>query len=412
MEALEIVRLIERFGVASPRTGGVLLVDDEELNVKVLRGFLEDGWTVHEATSGEQALEIAGRVPLDVVVTDQRMPGMSGVELLEVLRTRRPDVAGIVLTAFADLHALESAINRANVFRFLRKPWEPAEILRAVEQASEHVVQRRAIEQLVTMLAQRSDELRASLEELKAQQEMLLHLERLGTVGRLASGVTHDLKNVMVALRAAQFETTQHPVPPAVNEILTLGLSAVDNLLRTLQTLHEYARTGSLALQLQPVAPATIVQDAVAIARMDLNFKMRRVQCDVSPDLPPLSADRQKLTQVLVNLVRNALQATANGAAVRVTAAVRSANELELAVEDDGPGIPADARAHLFQPFTSSKGAQGLGMGLYMARLIVESHHGRIDVVDGRLGGARFVVVLPAGDGIVATHTENSNGRG
>ncbi len=392
----EIAALVQRLGVESQRTSGVLLVDDEQLNRKVLRGFLEDAWSVHEAASGLEALEVAARAPLDVVVADQRLPGMTGVDLLEELRRRRPDVSGILLTGYADMQALEWAINRAGVFRFLRKPWEPAEMLQAVEQASAHTAQQRTIERLVSLLSQRSDELRASLDQLKEQQQLLLHLERLGTIGQLSSGVTHDLKNVMVALRTAEAEMAETTASPSLREIMTLGLRGIDNLLRTLQTLHEYARTGSLALRREIVDPGAVVNDALAISRMDLRFRLRRVACEVARPLPPLNADRQKLTQVLVNLVRNALQATENGAEVRVAALEPSEGQVEFVVEDEGPGIAPEVRDRLFQPFVSSKGAQGLGMGLYMARLIVESHEGRIELVDRPQGGSRFEVVLPA----------------
>jgi two-component system sensor histidine kinase/response regulator len=391
----EIATLVEQLGVESQRTGGVLLVDDEAFNLKVLRSFLDEAWHVHEATSGAQALAIGAEVPLDVIVADQRMPGMSGVDLLEEFRRRRPDVAGIVLTGYADMQALESAINRANVFRFLRKPWEPADVLQAVEQASAQVVQRRTIEKLVGLLARRSEELRGSVDQLKTQQQVLLGLERLGTIGQLASGITHDLRNVMVALRTAEWEMAQSAVSPALRETMTVGLSGVDNLLSMLQTIHEYARTGSLTLQVKVVDPEAVVKDAIAISRMDLLFRMRKVVCAVAPELPRLRADRQKLTQVLVNLVRNALHATADGAAVRVGARVVESGEVEFAVEDDGPGVSPERREKLFQPFASTKGEQGLGMGLYMAKLIVESHHGRIRLADRPLG-ARFEVVLPA----------------
>ena len=142
----DIAGLVERLGLSPQRTRGVLLVDDEELNLRVLRGFLEDGWDVHTAMSGAEALDIVGQVPLDVVIADQRMPGMSGVELLTELRRRRPDLLGIILTAYADMPSMESAINRANVFRFMRKPFEPTDIVQALEQASADVVQRRTIE--------------------------------------------------------------------------------------------------------------------------------------------------------------------------------------------------------------------------------------------------------------------------
>ncbi len=391
----EIALLVERLGVEPQQTGGVLLVDDEDLNLRALRSFLEDRWQVHVASSGAAGLEVAEKVPLDVVIADHRMPGMTGVEMLEELRRRRPDVAGIVLTAFADMQALESAINRASVFRFLRKPSQPAEIVLAIEQATALVSQRRTIEKLVQLLAHRGDELRVSLEELQAQQQMLLHLERLGTVGRLTAGVTHDLRNVMVAFRAAEWELASTPqLPQGLREIVTLGLAGVENMLRSLQALHEFVRTGSLAVDLQEIDPALVVTESLTIAKMDPAFKSHVVSADVSRDLPRIRADHQKLMQVLVNLVRNALHATRPEQAVRVSARARPEGGVEIAVEDEGPGVPREIRARLFQPFASGKGDEGLGLGLYMARLIVMSHRGTIELVDTPRG-ARFVVTLP-----------------
>jgi signal transduction histidine kinase len=392
----EIASLVERFGVKPQQTGTVLLVDDEELNLVALRSFLEDRWRVLVATSGEAGLAIATTTPLDVVVADQRMPGMTGIEMLEELRRRKPDVAGVVLTAFADMQALESAINRANVFRFLRKPSHPAEIIQTIEQASAAVAQRRTIERLVRVLARQSDELTASVEELKTQADMLLHLERLGTLGRLTAGVAHDLKNVMVAFRAMEWELTDSPqLPDGLRKIVGLGLAGVENIIRTLGTLHEFARTGSLALELQALDAAAVIADALAIARMDPVYKLHVVETDVPPALPAVRGDHQKLLQVFVNLIRNALHATGHGQSVRVSARARPGGDLLLVVEDDGPGVPPDIKVRLFQPFASAKGDQGLGLGLYMARLIVASHHGTIELADTPRG-ARFEVTLPA----------------
>jgi signal transduction histidine kinase len=275
----------------------------------------------------------------------------------------------------------------------MRKPWDPGEIVAVLEQATAYVVQRRTIEQLVRLLAVRSEELRASLDELKAQQRMMLHLERLGTIGKLTTGVTHDLRNLMVAFRAAEWEMQSATVPDGLREIVTLGLGGVENMLRTLGTLHEFAKTGAMTLDLRPTDPAAVVGDAIAISRMDPAFKLHAVACEVSEGLPAVRGDRQKLTQVVVNLVRNALHATRPDEAVRVAATARG-EDVVMAVEDDGPGVPPEVRARLFQPFASTKGDEGLGLGLYMARLIVESHGGRLDLLD-RPRGARFEVVIP-----------------
>jgi signal transduction histidine kinase len=387
--------LIALHGVGETRSRGILIVDDELPNLTVLRNFLEAGYRVFEAQSGAQALEIAKTADLDVVITDQRMPEMSGVELLENLRHLKPDVAGIVLTGFTDPPALISAINRARVFRFLKKPWQPDDILEAVRQASEHVYQTRAIKKLVELLAKRTQELDGSLSEVRKTQRQLLHLERLSTMGRLATGVIHDLRNLMVSLGYIEGVLQQRSVAADVQESVKVGMQGVDNLIHTLEALHQFARGGGLQLQKSRIAASQVVQDAIAISRMDLNYRMHKVGVTIDEGLPALVGDRQKLTQVLVNLVRNALQATAVWRHVNISASRKNGHVI-FAVEDEGPGIPAEIRDNLFKPFVSSKGEGGMGMGLYMAKLIIDSHAGEIAVLDRPEGGARFEVRLAA----------------
>ena len=98
---------------------------------------------------------------------------------------------------------------------------------------------------------------------------------------------------------------------------------------------------------------------------------------------------------MLVNLVRNALQATAQWRQVNIEAS-RANGHVIFAVEDEGPGVPREIRENLFKPFVSSKGEGGMGMGLYMAKLIIDSHAGEIAVLDRPQGGARFEVRLKA----------------
>jgi len=386
--------LIALHGVGETRSRGILIVDDERPNLTVLRNFLESGYRVHEAQSGREALEIAAAVELDVVIADQRMPEMSGVELLEELRLRKPDVAGIVLTGFTDPPALISAINRARVFRFLKKPWQPDDILEAVRQASEHVYQTRAIQRLVALLAKRTQELDDSLGQVKSAQRQLLHMERLGTMGRLAAGVIHDLRNLMVSLGYIEGVLQQRQVAADVLETVHVGMQGVTNLIQTLEAMHQYARGGTLLLEKQLLPPLTVIKDAVAIARMDLNYRMHKVELIVPDGLPCVMGDRQKLTQVLVNLVRNALQATAQWRRVAIGAS-RVNGHVVFSVEDEGPGVPREMRDSLFQPFATGK-VDGMGMGLYMSKLIIDSHQGEIILLDRPEGGSRFEVRLAA----------------
>jgi len=214
-------------------------------------------------------------------------------------------------------------------------------------------------------------------------------------MGRLATGVIHDLRNLMVSLGYIEGVLQQRSIAADVLESVKVGMQGVDNLIHTLEALHQFARGGGLQLEKSRIVASQVVQDAIAISRMDLNYRMHKVGVHIDDNLPPLEGDRQKLTQVLVNLVRNALQATAVWRHVNIEASRRNGNVV-FAVEDEGPGVPAEVRENLFKPFVSSKGEGGMGMGLYMAKLIVDSHAGEIEVLDRPEGGARFEVRLAA----------------
>ncbi len=390
--------LATRYGVGETLTGAILIVDDDPENLAVLQAFLDSEYVVHTAASGRQALEIAVTTGIDVVIADHRMPEMTGIELLEELRGLKPDVAGILLTAYTDTPVLISAINRARVFRHMKKPWDPDEILTTVAQASEHVHQSRLNIRLVNLLARRTEELSAALDDLRAAQQQMQHLERLGTLGRLAAGVTHDLRNQVQNLMMLERIASTWQVPAQVMDPLRVNVAAMRNLLGSLVSLNQFASQGSLDVAPSPLEPADVLRDAETVARMDVAYRERKLVVSVGPKLPTILGDRQKLVQVLVNLLRNALQATEPNQTIRVDARATTANAIVFAVEDEGTGVPEALAQRVFEPFFSTKGEHGMGMGLYMARLIAESHGGslRLTAPEHQKRGSRFELLIPA----------------
>ncbi len=386
--------LLQRFEVGELLTRGILLVDDEAPNLTVLESFLDVDYRVYTATSGEEALAIAENTPLDIVIADQRMPGMSGVELLEALKQKRPDLLGIVLTGYSDTPALISAINRARAFRYLRKPWQPEEVLAAVSQACRMVFHQRAVARVLELLAKRTDELATTLVELQEAQKNMLHLDRLATAGRLAAGISHDLKNSLNGLIYLQQEAEVRNTDPAFTHALSVGLSGVRNLHESLSTMNSFVRQKRLSMSMEWFEPAQVVRDAVAVVSMDMDYRNRSVAVHTVDDLPLLLGDRQKMVQVLVNLIRNAVQATQARQHVAIAVAASPAGIL-YSVEDDGRGVSAELRESLFEAFVSSKGDEGVGLGLYMSKLIVAYHNGHIAAHDRPGGGTRFEVVVP-----------------
>ena len=394
LEPDALVALAARHGIGETLTGRVLIVDDDVGNLDVLRAFLDGDYGVREAQSAEAALAVLETERFDVIVCDQRMPGMTGIDMLTTVRERYPDVAGILLTAYTDTPVLVDAINRARVFRHMHKPWEPEDLLLAVAQASAMVQHRRLNARLLEALSVRSDELKGALDELRAAQHRMLHLERLGTIGRLTAGVTHDLRNTLggLTLLESLFEAQQ--VSPRLMAPLRVGVSATRNLMATLSTLHQFA-AGSLALSWGDVDVTDVVRDALVLAGLEMEQRRSRCVTHFVDDLPLVRCDRARILQVLVNLLRNAMQSTDGPQAIVVDVG-RTPTGVAIAVQDEGPGVAPEIASRLFDPFESTKGAQGLGMGLYMCRLIMEQHGGSIRLVAPTLPGtgARFVIEL------------------
>ncbi|MEZ4407209.1 MAG: hybrid sensor histidine kinase/response regulator [Polyangiales bacterium] len=397
MQHEALAALASRYGITETLTGAVLVVDDDRENLAVLRAFLDGDYVVHEATDGAAALRVLAEHRVDVVIADQRMPGMTGVDLLEVVSQRYADTAGILLTAFTDTPLLIEAINRARVFRHLRKPWEPGDVLAAVAQATAHVEQVRINVQLLERLAQRSDELATTLEQLRAAQRQMILLERLGTMGRLAAGITHDLRNMVQILMMFEEQFERWQVPDRIARPFHTTVAAMRNLQLSLSTLQQYASSGRLAMERDPVDPRALLADAVTVMQLDASQREVSLSPRVLDGARPVPGDHAKLLQVMVNLLRNALQVSAAGGEVRVDAR-ESPEGLVLGVEDDGPGVPVEVREHLFDPFVSTKGEHGVGIGLYMSRLVAEHHGGALRLAPTESGrGARFELVLPYG---------------
>src|SRR5262245_50940584 len=116
----------------------ILLVDDEAEILHSLRGLLRTEFELHTAESGAEALDILHRAPIHAIMTDQRMPHMTGVELLQRAREECPEAVRIVFTGYADIKAVIDAVNQGQVYRYLTKPWDPDELVAVFRQACDY----------------------------------------------------------------------------------------------------------------------------------------------------------------------------------------------------------------------------------------------------------------------------------
>jgi two-component system NtrC family sensor kinase len=230
-------------------------------------------------------------------------------------------------------------------------------------------------------------------EEAKVLQEQLRHADRLATIGNLAAGVAHELNEPLASiLGRAQLIEKMDGVPAAVladnAKIVTASLHARE----IISKLRLFARQKSP--RKERVNLNHIVRDGLFLVERRCEESGVALVQRLAPELPTIVADPDQLYQVLVNLVVNAVQATASGG--RITIETLAADDgVVLAVEDNGCGMDEDVLKQAFTPFFTTKESEGTGLGLAVVHGIVTSHGGTIGV-ESRYGhGSRFEVRLP-----------------
>jgi signal transduction histidine kinase len=390
-----------RLGAAHrpPRPSPTLLVVDDEPEVlRSVHDLLRLDYTVLTRGSGPGALEVlrSGQ-DVHVIMSDQRMPGMSGVDLLREAKAIRPEATRLLFTAYADIRAVIDAINQGHVFRYLAKPWDPDELRAVVRQAVEHhdlLVERQRL-----------------VVELRAANAKLTEANRLK--GAFLEVASHEL-NTPVSVILGLIELCRM----APGEAATADRPWVDRigaatrrLARTVERMLKLVRSGDFgrSLERQSVAIEPLLRRALDELNPYLELRGQSVAVEVDLGLGPIEVDPEKMADVLINLLANAVKFTPDGGTIRVAIAAEPGGSgwLRVSVSDEGPGVPADDQQYLFEPFFTGFdtlrhssgdyqfGKRGLGLGLWLVKTFVEMHGGRVEVASGEGRGSTFSFVLP-----------------
>jgi signal transduction histidine kinase len=232
---------------------------------------------------------------------------------------------------------------------------------------------------------------RAQRERLHEQLRRSEHLAALGT---LLAGVAHEVRNPLAGIRSTVQLWQRLPDQARTPESLAAVVRAVDRLNALVGRLLYFARTGHD--EHRPVDLNAVVREALALLQPQADAQGVTLAADLAPDLPRVSGSAEALRQVALNLALNALQAMPGGGLLTCRTRAPGGARVELEVADTGPGVAAADRAHLFEPFYTTR-PEGTGLGLALCREIVRQHGGDITLGPDPGPGAIFRVVLPAG---------------
>ncbi len=277
-------------------------------------------------------------------------------------------------------------------------------------------------EELAVAVHRMADRLRASRQELESLNTELTHRvedktaeitrqmrklelsERLATLGKVASGIAHEINNplgiILNRIECMEADAAQSNVPDEVARDLVTIRAQAERISRVTRSILTFSR-GTVSM-LKPLDLNCVARTCVAMAGERMTGLSVRIDMDLAPELSPVMGDRDRLETVLLNVINNAIDAVTacgdQGVVMVRTACVQITGEewVQISISDNGPGVPPAIVDRIFDPFFTTKPAgQGTGLGLFLSYGIVSDHRGRIEVRNNNVG-AVFEIYLPA----------------
>jgi signal transduction histidine kinase len=243
-------------------------------------------------------------------------------------------------------------------------------------------------------LVRRLEEERELAKEKIQFESQLADYEKFAALAQLALGAAHEINNPLLGILSHLEWEKKSAADPSEKEEIDQCIEGAKRISAAVRGLLNYARPGPLLLG--RIHLDRLVSETVAFIAHQPMFRSIKLENRVPSDLPAITADANQVSQILMNLLLNAAQATPPGGTVTISAEKVMFNEkVELRVSDTGCGIPADILPHVFEPFFTTKRNQGTGLGLSISQAYVRSHNGTIHVESLSQHGTTVRIVLP-----------------
>jgi signal transduction histidine kinase len=406
----------------------ILIIDDEPANVRLLERVLTAAGFMNflsTTDSGEAAALFQDFQP-DLVLTDWLMPEVNGGEVIAQLHAligTDDYLPIVVLTADVTPAARQRALT-CGATDFLTKPFDRIEVILRIRNLLRarlsHLAVQRQNETLEESVRERTVELEHTLEELRKSQQQIIQRERLAALGTMAGGIAHDFNNALsvimgfgeILLHEAEGGLTKEEATPSLRTILT----AADDAAKIVGRLREFYRPDESEEERLPVDLNELIEQAVALTRprweTDAAARGRQITFHTQPGLiPQIAGHPAELRDLLTNLIFNAVDALPEGGAITIHTSSLS-DTVTMRVSDSGTGMTEAVRQRCLEPFFTTKGTSGTGLGLSMVFGIVERHAGTIEIESVLGEGTDFIIRFPAVGAEIADAQEEWPGPG
>ncbi len=362
----------------------ILCVDDEIDNVQALERIFRAKYTVLRATSGREALQILDqqRGPVSLILTDQRMPEMTGVEFLAQTIQKFPDTIRILLTGYTDIESIVSAVNTGQISRYLTKPWDPVDLQATVDQAVERFVMARELKEKNVELEKAYSELK-TLDQAKNQFMVLIN---------------HELKTPLTAILSfSDLLKETH-----LTEDQSLCLDRIQKSADRLKGLIEDvllvvgSETKTLRAKSQPFETHNLDLKLPMPLQQMLNRKSQSLQVHI-PEMK-IVADLTMIRQVLFRLLHNAIKFGHEGSAIELKTEPTTPHRVKFSVINEGAPISSQVIDKILKPFFIDEDVMnhsaGMGLGLTVCQAILKAHSTHLHI-ENRDTGVEVSFELP-----------------
>lgn len=362
----------------------IFVVHENPVSRALMAGMLAGRFDVRPFETGEQAVGALEETWPDVVVLDMMLPGLDGVETCRQMREKAAgQVLPVVLVTAPDRPGDRSRALEAGADDFISQPLYASELLARVGNLAK--------------LAWHERQQAVASERLRTLQAQLEEAERLATMGTFASGLGHEMNNVVTVLQSALEEVRHSDVDQEVVTNLFSASSKLEELAAAVRRLASPARDEAM------VNLRDVVRDVVWMTRVVGRTKYVGVDLSLPEMAVVARVPATQAQQVVLNLVTNAADALTLCSSGRISIRLSMEDEwVHLQVQDNGPGFAPDARAHLEDPvFTTKRAGLGTGLGLALVKQLVDGWGGTVEVTSSSAGtkvDARFPSEISAHD--------------
>jgi len=366
----------------------VMIVDDEEdFRNAIVRRLKKRGLNVIAADCGETALSYMESQPVDVIVSDVKMPGMDGIDLLKIIKNKYPASEIILLTGHANASDGVSGI-KEGAFDYLSKPISLEHLIVKINQAKETIFRRLEKQKEV------------SFKETIKQK--MIATERLASLGTLAAGVAHEINNPLAIINeACGWMTTilsyenMKDIPRKID--LDKALKKIDNsVIRARQITHhllQFSRKPDC--RITDVSIDELITETIQLLKKEISLKDIQISEQKSSLLPSIGSDPGLIRQIFLNLLTNAIHACQTKGTITIDVYPEN-NGIRADINDSGVGIPEENMDKIFEPFYTTKSpGEGTGLGLFVIKGIVEQLKGTISLNSKYGEGTAVSIFLP-----------------